>query len=130
MIRWPWDVVADALRSLKPPEPDTLRDGERLHGCPKCMSTLPAASVLVLRSWVTRDGVLVSLQTGERVACQAPNCTHQYSLHAGGAWQHNQLAEPLTAIPPGERGAQADPEPNRPPGEPPAWPAARSRPII
>lgn len=122
--------IASAVHANKPAAEPMLREGERLHGCPKCHSTLPAASVLVLRSWVTRDGVLVGIPTGERVACQAPNCQHQYSLHAGGSWQHSPLAQPMTADPGEQAKPDAMPESARPTGEPPAWPAARTRPNV
>ncbi len=124
------EAALDRLtEALKPPAADAILPGEKLHACPKCMSTLPAASVLVLRSWVTRNGVLVSIPTGERVACQAPNCNHQFSLHAGGTWQHSPHAEPMTAAPPNPRG-DAPTEPAHPPGDPRPWPQARQRPAV
>lgn len=87
--------------------PDRLRDGDVRLRCPHCGSDLPAASVVVLRTWVIREGRIMSVVTGERVACQKQGCAQTYSVGASGTFQHDPRALPFVpSVPAGTPGTQ------------------------
>jgi hypothetical protein len=80
-MRWPWQEPA-------------LLPNERLVSCPNCSGTKPFSSVILLRSFVHRDGRLVSVVTGERVCCQ--ECGEVFSIGREGTFRHHPQALPLS----------------------------------
>lgn len=76
-------------------EPLPLQPGEQVIRCPKCQTDLPAAALLILTSWVKRDGQFVPIETGKRMACQL--CPAQWSMGPNGPFMHHEQSWPLTA---------------------------------
>lgn len=107
---------------------DRIQAGEQLIPCPRCSSSLPTASVILLRSHVLRGGRLVSDVTGERVSCQS--CGLIYSIGPHGTFRHHDCALPLSPSPvpmPGKTREDAQ----EPPGvERPLPPRPRERPPV
>ena len=86
-----------------------LRASDEIIRCPKCKTDQPAASVLLLRTVVKRDGHYLAVITGERMACQM--CPYVWSYGPNGVFEHKPTSLPFSAMP--ERSEPEDaPEPN------------------
>lgn len=105
--------------------PDRILPTDTIFRCPKCQG-VECASLFVLRTDVLRDGVVVSLPTGDRLSCQ--RCAHTFSVGPSGAFQHHPHALPFTGEATPLVAAQAPPRPPDDPG--PEQPLPRAKPRL
>lgn len=94
--------------------------------CPKCSSERPAFTLLDLRTYWIRDGVVFNEVTGYRVQCQ--ECAHTYSIDARGTFKHNRNAYPMEPQPQAQ-GQRSEP-PQDPDMDPHPIPIPYSRPEV
>lgn len=160
MIRWPWNVIADAIKasgvergvweddrtearagdqaiadaiaSLKPPAPEPTRPRITADERMTCLACdAPGPFVsCVVLRDYARRDGIVISDEVGDRVC-CQRCAAQFSITHEGKFRHHPLAEPFTGGPtPTQANANAPPEIERPHGEAPAWPMARQKPGV
>jgi hypothetical protein len=95
-------------------DPERLWPTDKIIACPDCSSTLPTASIILLRNAVERDGERLVVISGERLSCQ--HCGSIYSVGPNGTFRHHPNALPQTPGPEREGPPRRMPPPaNAPP---------------
>ena len=111
--------------SHKPPDPpDRIRHTDVIMRCPDCQAA-GGVSLVIIRTPVNRDGQLISIPTGDRMACQRCPCV--YSVDASGVFRHHPGSLPYTGGATPQIAAQAPPRPPDDPGPDQPLPRAKPR---
>lgn len=104
-----------AGRQTFDPGDEAICAGDRPYTCLRCQSEGPFAEIILLRSPVLRQGRMVMVMTGARVACQ--RCSFVFSVAIPGSFEHHLDALPITS---GDRRPARSSEPaQRPPAPEP-----------
>jgi hypothetical protein len=116
-------------------DPERIWPTDKVTPCPDCASPLPAASVILLRNAVERDGERIVVISGERLSCQSCGCI--YSVGPAGTFKHNPKALPRTPGPeregpPTQRAPRIEPSEDEGPNDdpPPRFREPKERPRV